>query len=74
MWRYKKYGKLTVANVAPWADGAASLVMLSDERAQELGCKPLIKMCGFGIAAGSRFPLLLKTYKKMTVNQFRTDN
>ena len=46
-------GTATDANVAPWADGAASLVMLSAERAQELGAKPLAKMLGFGIAAGN---------------------
>jgi len=46
-------GTATEANVAPWADGAASLVMLSAERAKELGAKPLAKMLGFGIAAGN---------------------
>ncbi|MBN2398448.1 MAG: thiolase family protein [Deltaproteobacteria bacterium] len=46
-------GTATDANVAPWADGAASLVMLSAERAQELGAKPLARMLGFGIAAGN---------------------
>ncbi|MCK9273781.1 MAG: thiolase family protein [Syntrophales bacterium] len=51
-------GTATVANIAPWADAAASLIMLSAERAQELGCKPLVKMCGFGIAAGN--PTLLE--------------
>jgi len=46
-------GTATDGNVAPWADGAASLVMLSAERAQNLGSKPLAKMLGFGIAAGN---------------------
>ena len=49
----KEGGTATAANVARWADGAASLVMLSDERAGKLGCKPLVKMRGFGIAAGN---------------------
>jgi len=49
-------GYATRASLAPWADGAMSLVMLSGKRIGELGCKPLAKMLGFGIAAGS--PLL----------------
>lgn len=51
-------GTATVANRAPWADGAASLIMLSACRAKELGCKALAKMVGFGIAAGH--PILLE--------------
>ncbi len=46
-------GTATDANVAPWADGSASLIMLSAERAEELGAKPLAKMVGFGVAAGN---------------------
>jgi len=51
-------GTATDANVASWADGAASLIMLSAERARELGATPLAKMLGFGIAAGD--PTLLE--------------
>lgn len=51
-------GTATAANTAPWADGAASLVMLSAQRAKELGCKALAKMRGFGVAAGH--PLFLE--------------
>jgi acetyl-CoA C-acetyltransferase len=51
-------GTATAANTAPWADGAASLIMLSARRAKELGCKALSKMIGFGIAAGH--PILLE--------------
>jgi len=51
-------GTATDANMAPWADGAASLIMLSAERARELRAKPLAKMLGFGIAAGN--PTLLE--------------
>ncbi len=53
-----KDGTATAANVAPWADGAASLIMMSAQRAEELGCKALSKMIGFGIAAGH--PALLE--------------
>jgi acetyl-CoA C-acetyltransferase len=51
-------GTATAANVAPWADGAASLIMLSVRRVEELGCKALSKMIGFGVAAGH--PVLLE--------------
>ncbi len=51
-------GTATAANVAPWADGAVSLIMVSAERAQALGCTPLAKMRGFGITAGN--PTLLE--------------
>ncbi|HET56833.1 MAG TPA: thiolase family protein [Deltaproteobacteria bacterium] len=47
-------GTATAASVAPWADAAASLVMLSRERAGELGAAdPMAIMKGFGIAAGN---------------------
>lgn len=51
-------GTATDGNVAPWADGAASLIMLSAQRAEELGAKPVARMLGFGIAAGN--PTLLE--------------
>jgi acetyl-CoA acetyltransferase family protein len=51
-------GTATAANTAPWADGAASLILLSARRAEELRCKALAKMVGFGIAAGH--PTLLE--------------
>ena len=60
-------GTTTSANLAPWADGAASLVMLSAERAEELGCKPLAKMRGFGIAAGN--PTLLERTTVCSINK-----
>lgn len=59
-------GTATGANVAPWADGAASLVMLSVERAKELGAAPLAKMLGFGIAAGN--PTLLEMTAVRSIN------
>lgn len=51
-------GTATAVNMAPWADGAASLIMLSAQRAKDLGCKALAKMSGFGVAAGH--PVLLE--------------
>ena len=46
-------GVVTDAQIAPWADGAASLVMLSRERAKELGAEPMAIMRGFSISAGN---------------------
>ncbi|MDD5167834.1 MAG: thiolase family protein [Syntrophales bacterium] len=43
----------TTGNMPALADGAASLVMLSADRAKELGSKPLAKLIGFGITAGN---------------------
>ena len=40
-------------NMPPLADGAASLILLSAERARKLGAKPLATVAGFGIAAGN---------------------
>lgn len=51
-------GTATNGNVAQWADGSASMVMLSAEKAAALGCKVLAKVTGFGIAAGN--PILLE--------------
>lgn len=46
-------GTVTEAHIAPWADGAVSLVMLSRERAEELGAEPMAVMRGFAVAAGN---------------------
>ncbi len=43
----------SAANIAPLADGAASLVLLSGDKAKKLGCKPIAKVLGFGITAGN---------------------
>ena len=60
-------GTATDATVAPWADGAASLIMLSAERAEELGATPLAKMLGFGIAAGN--PTLLERTTSRSIDK-----
>ncbi len=46
-------GTATKGNIAPLADGSASIVMMSADRAKELGCKPVAKVVAFGIAAGN---------------------
>ncbi|NLU49918.1 MAG: thiolase family protein [Syntrophomonadaceae bacterium] len=51
-------GTATKANTAPLADGSASLIMMSAEKAHKEGCKPLAKMISFGYTAGN--PKLLE--------------
>ncbi|PKM76449.1 MAG: hypothetical protein CVU90_12295 [Firmicutes bacterium HGW-Firmicutes-15] len=46
-------GTATQANIAPLADGSASIIMLSADRAEQLGAKTMGKIAGFGIAAGN---------------------
>jgi acetyl-CoA C-acetyltransferase len=60
-------GCATKESLAPWADGAASLVMLSGKRVRELGCRPQACMVGFGIAAGS--PLFLEKTTIRSMNK-----
>jgi len=56
-------GTATDGNTAPLADGSASLIMLSADKAAKLGVQPLGKIAGFGIAAGNP-QLLDKTSAK----------
>ena len=46
-------GTATQENIAPLADGSASIIMLSGDRAAQLGVKPMAKIAGFGVAAGN---------------------
>ncbi len=46
-------GNATEGNTAAMADGAASIIMLSADKAKELGATALAKVAGFGIAAGN---------------------
>lgn len=44
---FKKGGTITPANSSPLNDGASALVLMSAEKAKELGVKPLAKViCG----------------------------
>ncbi len=58
-------GTATEGNIAPLADGSASIAMLSADRAQALGAKPLARMLGFGIAAGNPRLLEITTAKSI---------
>ncbi|MGI6453951.1 MAG: thiolase family protein [Syntrophomonadaceae bacterium] len=52
------WGSATEKNTANLADGAATLVMLTADKAKDSGCKPLARVLGFGVAAGN--PTLLE--------------
>lgn len=48
---FDKNGTVTAANASTMNDGASALVLVSKEKAQELGLKPLAKIRGFADAA-----------------------
>ena len=41
---FKKDGLVTAGNASKISDGAAALVVMSREKAQELGCKPMVRI------------------------------
>ncbi|EJO5348390.1 acetyl-CoA C-acetyltransferase [Clostridium botulinum] len=45
---FKKDGTVTAGNASGINDGAAALVIMSEEKAQELGIKPLAKIVSYG--------------------------
>lgn len=47
---FKKEGTVTAANASTLNDGAAALVLMSTEKAQELGIKPLAKILSYADA------------------------
>jgi len=48
---FNKDGTVTAANASTINDGAAALVLVSEEKLNELGLKPIAKIKGFGDAA-----------------------
>ncbi len=48
---FEKTGTITAANASAINDGAAALVVMSEERAKSLGVKPLVKILGQASAA-----------------------
>ncbi len=48
---FTKAGTVTAANASTINDGASALVLMSKEKAKELGLKPIAKILGFGDAA-----------------------
>uniref|UniRef100_UPI002869E6F6 thiolase family protein n=1 Tax=Deinococcus sp. TaxID=47478 RepID=UPI002869E6F6 len=47
---FKATGSVSAANSSPFSDGAAAVLMMSGEKAAELGLKPLAKFLGFAVA------------------------
>ncbi|NTE01637.1 acetyl-CoA C-acyltransferase [Agrobacterium tumefaciens] len=47
---FKKDGTITAANASTLSDGAAALVLMSADKAKELGIKPLAKILGYADA------------------------
>ncbi|GGR78258.1 thiolase family protein [Deinococcus sedimenti] len=47
---FKATGSVSAANSSPFSDGAAAVLIMSGEKAQELGVKPLAKFLGFAVA------------------------
>ncbi len=48
---FKKDGTVTAANASSLNDGASALLLMSKEKAEELGLKPIAKIVGYGDAA-----------------------
>lgn len=48
---FQKEGTVTAANASTINDGAAAIVLMSKEKAEELGVKPIAKLIGYGDAA-----------------------
>ena len=48
---FTKEGTVTAANASTLNDGASALVLMSKEKADELGVKPIAKIIGYGDAA-----------------------
>ncbi len=48
---FTKEGTVTAANASTLNDGAAAVILMSKEKAQELGIKPIAKILGFADAA-----------------------
>jgi acetyl-CoA acetyltransferase family protein len=52
-------GRVTAGNSAHVGDGAAGVLIMSEERASRLGLRPLARFCAFGTAASN--PLVMLT-------------
>ena len=47
----KKYGTVTAANASPLTDGAATVLLMSEDAAQSLGYQPLVFIRSYAVAA-----------------------
>jgi len=48
---FREGGTVTAGNACPLNDGAAALLIMSEEKARELGCKPRARIVGSSVAA-----------------------
>jgi acetyl-CoA acyltransferase len=56
----KRYGTITAGNSSPLTDGAAAVLLMSEERAKALGCKPIGFIRSYAYAAIDPFDQLLQ--------------
>ena len=48
---FRENGKVTAGNPCPLNDGAAAVVLMSDQKAKELGVKPIARVVATGVSA-----------------------
>ena len=77
---FSKDGTVTAANASTLNDGAAALILMSEEKAKELNLKPLAKIKGYADAAGepkwfttAPAKALPKAYAKAGISQSDVD-
>jgi acetyl-CoA acyltransferase len=56
----RKYGTITAGNASPLTDGAAAVLLMSEEKAKELGIKPIGFIKSYAYAATDPFDQLLQ--------------
>ena len=56
----RKYGTITAANASPLTDGAAAVILMSEERVKALGIKPIGYIKSYAYAATDPFDQLLQ--------------
>jgi len=56
----RKYGTITAANASPLTDGAAAVLLMSEERVKSLGIKPIGYIKSYAYAATDPFDQLLQ--------------
>src|SRR5207244_3955282 len=56
----RKYGTITAANSSPLTDGAAAVLLMSEDKAKELGIKPIGFIRSYAYAATDPFEQLLQ--------------
>ena len=47
----RRYGSVTAGNASPLTDGAAMVLLMSAEKAYSLGCRPLVAIRSYAVAA-----------------------